>query len=166
MTKNNDIIEGDSKKQLTITRIFNAPPKLVFKTWTDAAHVRQWWGPHGFTNPVCELDARPGGSIYIDMTAPDGVVFPMEGEFKEIDEPHCVVFTSTAFKDEEGNNQLENLNTVTFTEVDATTKMNLRVVVLKSSPEVDAALDGMEEGWNQSLDKLAEYLEKQKSINN
>ena len=73
-----------------------------------------WWGPHRFTNPVCEMDLRPGGRIRIDMRAPDGAVFRMGGCFHEINSPERLVFTSTAFEDEEGLIELENLNTVLF----------------------------------------------------
>jgi uncharacterized protein YndB with AHSA1/START domain len=53
--------------QVVITRTFDEQPDLVFKAWTDPRILAQWWGPKGFTNPVCELDFRPGGTIYIDM---------------------------------------------------------------------------------------------------
>ncbi len=143
---------------LVITRVFDAPRELVFKVWTDPKHMAQWWGPKGFTNPVCELDARPGGAIRIDMRGPDGVTYPMGGVFHEIVEPERLVFTASAFQDEEGNPQLEVLNTVTFAELGGKTKLTLQAVVVKSAPAVAAALAGMEEGWRQSLDRLAEHL--------
>jgi len=145
---------------LVITRIFDAPRDLVFKMWTDSHHMAQWWGPRDFTNPVCEMDVRPGGAIRIDMRGPDGVVYPMGGVFHEIVKPERLVFTSSAFEDEEGNPQLEVLNTVTFAELGGKTKLTLQAVVVKSAPAVAAALAGMEEGWRQSLDKLAQYLAK------
>jgi hypothetical protein len=46
--------------------------------WTDPSHLAQWWGPHGFTNPVCEMDVRPGGALRIVMRAPDGTDYPMK----------------------------------------------------------------------------------------
>ena len=57
---------------VTITRVFDAPRALVWAAWTDPKRMAQWWGPKGFTNPVCELDLRVGGKIRIDMRAPDG----------------------------------------------------------------------------------------------
>ena len=146
------------KRDLVITRTFDAPRELVFKAWTDPTHVAQWWGPKYFTNPVCELDVRPGGAILIHMRGPDGVVYPMKGVFHEIVEPERLVFTSSAFEDEEGNPQLEALNTVTFAEHEGKTKLTLHAVVVKATPAAKGALQGMEEGWNQSLDRLAEYL--------
>ncbi len=150
-----------AERDLVITRVFDAPREIVFKAWTDPEHVAQWWGPKGFTNPVCELDVRPGGAIRIDMRGPDGVVYPMKGIFREILEPERLVVTTSAFEDEDGNPQLEVLNTVTFAEHGGgKTKLTLQAVVVKSAPEVAAALEGMEEGWNQSLDRLADYLAK------
>src|ERR1700730_17678211 len=102
-----------AERQLKITRVFDAPREVVFKAWTDPKQLAQWWGPHGFTNPVCELDARPGGAIRIHMRGPDGTVYPMTGVYKEIGEPERLVFTSAAL-DEKGNPLFEVLNTVTF----------------------------------------------------
>src|SRR3974377_2327336 len=81
-----------AEREITITRVFNAPRALVFKAWTDAAELAQWWGPKGFTNPVCELDVRVGGVIRIHMRSPDGSVYPMKGEFREIVPPERLVF--------------------------------------------------------------------------
>lgn len=46
------------ERELTIVRVFDAPRALVFRVWTDPKHLAQWWGPKGFTNPVCEVDPR------------------------------------------------------------------------------------------------------------
>ena len=158
MTAVNNLNMETPERVLVITRIFDAPRELVFKAWTDPKRLAQWWGPKGFTNPICELDVRPGGAIRIDMTGPDGVVYPTKGVFHEIVEPERLVITTSAFEDEDGNPQLEVLNTVTFTEHNGKTKLTLRAVVVKSAPAVAAALAGMEEGWSQSLDRLAEEL--------
>jgi uncharacterized protein YndB with AHSA1/START domain/DNA-binding transcriptional ArsR family regulator len=66
-----------SVKELVLTREFDARREAVFKAWTDPKQMAKWWGPRGFTNPVCEMDVRPGGKIRIDMCGPDGVVNPM-----------------------------------------------------------------------------------------
>ena len=149
-----------AERELVITRIFDAPRELVWKAWTDPKRLARWWGPNGFTNPVCELDVRPGGAIRIDMTGPDGVLYPIRGVFHEIVEPERLVFTTSAFEDGEGNPQLEVLNTVIFAELGGKTKLALKAVVVKSAPEVAGALAGMEEGWSQSLGRLAEELAK------
>ena len=145
--------------ETTIERVFDAPRELVFKAWTDPAHVARWWGPKGFANPVCEVDARPGGTFLIHMTAPDGAVYPTKGTFHEVVPPERLVVTSTAFDDENGVPQLEVRNTVTFADLGGgRTKLTLHALVLKSTPELQPALAGMNSGWNQSFDKLAESL--------
>jgi uncharacterized protein YndB with AHSA1/START domain len=158
MTDSNNPSPQSAQRELVITRLFNAPRSLVFKAWTDPKHVAQWWGPSGYTNPVCELDVRPGGAIYIEMTGPDGIMIPNKGVFHEIVEPERIVFMTKAFEDEEGNPRLQVLNTVTFVERDGKTELTMRALVIKETSEVAASLAGMEQGWNESLDRLAESL--------
>jgi len=144
---------------LTITRILNAPRDVVFKAWTDPAQLAQWWSPHGFTRSVSELDVRPGGAMRTEMRGPDGAAYPDRGVFHEVVPPERLVFTSVAIADEAGRPLLEVRNTVTFAELDGRTKLTLQAVVVTAAPAVAGALAGMAEGWSQSLDKLAEYLE-------
>jgi uncharacterized protein YndB with AHSA1/START domain len=59
-------------REVTLTRTYDAPRSLVFRMWTDPVHMAQWWGPKLFTNPVCELDVRPGGKIWICHARPQG----------------------------------------------------------------------------------------------
>ena len=63
----------DPKREVTITRVFDAPRALVFKAWTQPEHLSRWWGPHGFTVQVCEMDLRVGGGWHIRMRSPQGV---------------------------------------------------------------------------------------------
>ena len=74
-------------QELTFTRVFHAPRSLVFKAWIEPERLAQWWGPRNFTNPRCEWDFRPGGRIHVDMQGPDGTVYPMVGECREIVPP-------------------------------------------------------------------------------
>ncbi|WP_227010304.1 SRPBCC family protein [Pelagibius marinus] len=144
---------------LTFTREFEAPRELVFRAWTDPIHLAKWWGPEGFTNPVCEFEARPGGRINIDMTAPDSTVYPMSGEVLEIEPPARLVFTSTAFQGADGPPGLKAVNTVTFVEAGDRTTVSLQARVVRAVPEVMDALAGMEAGWTQSLERLAETVD-------
>ena len=146
-----------AEREITITRVFDAPRALVFKAWTDAAMLAQWWGPKGFTNPVCELDPRVGGAIRIHMRAPDGAVYPMDGEIGEIVPPERLVFTNNAL-DGDGNRVTEGLTTVTFTDEGGETKLTLHT---RGAAVVEIAvkyLQGMEYGWTQSIDKLQALL--------
>ena len=102
-------------RELTIVRLFDAPRALVFAAFTDPVHLARWWGPHGFTNPVCEFDARPGGAFRIHMQAPDGTIHVTQGVVREIVKPERLVFT-VALLEDDGSIRLENLTTVTFAE--------------------------------------------------
>jgi uncharacterized protein YndB with AHSA1/START domain len=147
-----------SHRELVITRVFDAPREVVFKAWTDPERLKRWWGPKGFTNPVCEVDLRPGGAIRIHMRGPDGTVYPMTGIFQEIVEPERLVFTSSAL-DKNGNPLFEVLTTVTFLEQSGKTKLTLRASVTKATAEAAPYLAGMEQGWSQSLDRLAQEVD-------
>ncbi len=143
---------------LILERTLNAPRELVFQTWIDPKQLAQWWGPKNFTNPVCEVDARPGGSIRITMQAPDGTLIPTEGSFLEISAPEKIVFSNQAFKDVNGEPQLETLNTITFMEANGKTKLTVQAVVTKAGPNVAVSLASMENGWNESLDRLEQVI--------
>jgi uncharacterized protein YndB with AHSA1/START domain len=129
---------GQARQELVLTRIFGAPRSLVFRTWTDPKHLARWWGPRGFTNPVYELDVRPGGLERLD-------------------------FTSTALEDATGRPLLEILNTITFDDYNGLTKLTLHAGLVtkdfRLTPQVAAALSGMEQGWSESLYRLADELE-------
>ena len=148
-------LESMLGRSLVIERMLDAPRALVFRAWTDPSHVQQWWGPHGFTNPRCEWDARPGGKIHIDMRGPDGTVYPMPGEFHEVVEPERLVFSSSAV-----DGALKVVNTVTFAEAGEKTKMRMEAIVVHVAPEAAFAIAGMEEGWTQTLEKLDRDLEE------
>jgi len=74
--------------------------------------MAQWWGPKNFTNPVCELDVRPGGAWRIVMRAPDGMEYISAGVYSEVAKPERLVFTNNAY-DHEGKSLLEGVTSVT-----------------------------------------------------
>ena len=143
---------------VTLIRVFDAPRALVWKAWTDPKMMAQWFGPRGFTNPICELDVRIGGSLRIVMRGPDGSDYPMKGVFREVSVPERLVFTNIAI-DKEGNHLLEGETTVTFTEKDGKTTLVLETHAVGLLPIAPQMLAGMEAGWTQSIDKLQELVE-------
>jgi uncharacterized protein YndB with AHSA1/START domain len=150
------------EKEMTLTRVINAPRDVIFRAWTDPGQVEKWWGPKDFTNPVCNVDASPGGKILIHMQAPDKAIYPMDGEFHEIIEPVKLVFTSAAL-DKHGNRLFEILNTVIFSDEDGKTKITLHAAVSNITEEGRPYIDGMNEGWNQRIDRLDEFVDKNKN---
>lgn len=145
------------RRVVIITRTVDAPRDLVWKAWTDSRHMAQWWGPNGFTNPVCEMDVRPGGAIYIVMRAPDGVDYPMGGTFREIVKPERLVFTAIA-QDSGGGPVLEQHTEITFEDLGGRTKLTVRASAVGVIPIAAQYLQGMQEGWTQSIDRLEKLL--------
>jgi uncharacterized protein YndB with AHSA1/START domain len=149
--------DKNPRVEVTLTRIFDAPRELVWKAWTDPKLLARWWGPKGFTNPVCEADVRIGGKILIHMQGPDGTVHPMTGTFDEVAEPECLVFRAVPV-DHRGRPLLESLTTVTFHEVDHRTKVIVHASAAPIEPIGSEMLKGMNIGWSQSLERLAELI--------
>jgi uncharacterized protein YndB with AHSA1/START domain len=149
-------------REFVIERTFDAPRQLVFKVWSDPKHVAQWWGPTGWTLPVCKMDFRPGGIWTYCMRGPDGTEGWGRAIYREIVEPERIVYVDT-FADDQGNaleGMPEMVITVDFIEVGGKTK-------LRSTAEFATVADleqtvgmGLEEGIKQTWDRLAEYLAK------
>lgn len=156
----------ESKKELMMSRVLDAPRELVYKAWTDPKMVEQWWGPSGVFIPTCELDVRVGGKINIVMEAGEelgqakGMRWPMEGEYVDLDEPNKIVFKSNAVN--QGRVIFEHETTVTFEEENGQTRMNVHVVVTAVYEGSEYAIAGMEQGWNSQFDKLVEFIKKNK----
>jgi uncharacterized protein YndB with AHSA1/START domain len=145
---------AELEREVRITRVIDAPPALVFEAWIDPRHMAQWWGPEGFTNPVCELDPQRGGAIYILMRAPDGAEQRVTGTFHEIVPPERLVFTVVAV-DGKGKRLVEVLTTVTFVEQSGMTKLTVHARAVGFVELAARMLEGLEAGWTQSLERLA-----------
>lgn len=153
-------------REMSITRVFDAPRETVFRAWTDPKIVAKWWGPRGVTNPICEIDPRPGGSIHIVMEAGkelgsfEGQRWPMKGTFKRVVSPELIEYVSSALDDKRGI-LLEQLVTIKLEVAQGgKTKMSLNIAVTKANKGSEFALSGMEMGFKQMIEKLGEELER------
>lgn len=157
-------------EDIIITRTFNAPAELVFKVWTTPEHIKQWWGPEGFSCPEAKIDLRVGGQYHYCMRTPDGNDAWSGGVFKEI-VPNKRLVVTDYFADEQGNKVSptrfglsadfpeESTVIVTFDEHEGKTTLSVHY-----SPETQEAYDAMlktqmVEGWNSSLDKFQAHVE-------
>ena len=144
-------------RRLSIVRTFDAPRALVWKMWTDPAHVAAWFSPEHFTTPVVRMDVRPGGAIHMVMRAPDGQDHPFDGRFISLDEPGQLVMR-TWINLPDGSTWFAVEQTVRFEEVDGRTIQHFSAEVLEAREDAIGPLSGMEMGWSQSLDKLAAHI--------
>jgi uncharacterized protein YndB with AHSA1/START domain len=157
------------EQELVITRVFNAPRDLVWKAWTEPDLFKQWWGPKGFTAPVSTIDLRVGGRYLSCMRSPRGQEFWSTGLYSEIVPLERIVYTDS-FSDEKGNVvpatyygmstefPFEMRVTITFEDQRGHTAMTLRHAGIPAGEMSDMT----RAGWNQSFDKLAEVLNRDK----
>jgi uncharacterized protein YndB with AHSA1/START domain len=154
-----DFVEN-ADREIFITREFNAPRELVWEAMTDPQHVIHWWGPHGFSTTIEEMDVRPGGVWKHVMHGPDGVNYPNKSVFKEIVRPERIVY-SHGGKRENGPG-VSFVSTWTFEALAVDkTKVTIRMVFPSSSDRDFVVKEfGAIEGGKQTLERLGEYLPK------
>jgi len=162
----------DETQRMMIVRIFDAPREVVWKAWTEPKYVAQWWGPKGFTAPVCKMDFRVGGKSLYCMRSPDGQEFWSAVEYVEI-VPYEKIVSLMYFADAQGNKvdpaqmgieheAIEGAYDVTLFEDlgDGKTKLTF----IGNEPMESAKNSGQLEGWNQILDKVAAVVEEMAAV--
>ncbi len=159
------------KKQLIITRLFNAPRALVWKAWTEPGYIKRWWGPKGFISPFARIDLRVGGVYLFCMQSPDGQDFWSTGVYRLVI-PEEQIVISDSFADDKGNIvpashygmsgdwPKELLITVTFEEQKGRTKLTLKHEGIPPGEMLE--MTGT--GWNESFDKLEKVFEEEKAV--
>jgi uncharacterized protein YndB with AHSA1/START domain/uncharacterized membrane protein YphA (DoxX/SURF4 family) len=166
--------KATSDREWVIYRVFDASRELVWQAWTDPKLMAQWWGPRAFANPVCELDVRPGGAYRIVMRSSDGVEYPVKGVYHEVAEPERLVMSVDCSEHPaewqdlvkpsrakgEDNPAGKMQSTVSLEDVGGKTRLTIRMR-FESAAIRDALLKiGMNEGWNESLERLEPILAK------
>lgn len=145
-----------SDRETVMTRVFDAPRRLVFEAHSKCEHVSRWWGPRGSTLSTCEMDFRPAGAWRYVVRGTDGEDSPFKGVFREIVPPERLVWTF--IYDVEPYSVHETIETLIFTEQDG--KTTLTNTSLYPSVEVRDGMiaSGMEAGARETLDRLEEHL--------
>jgi uncharacterized protein YndB with AHSA1/START domain len=142
-------------QEVVVTRVVDAPRRVVFDAWTNPRHVPHWMtGPEGWTMPVCEIDLRPGGSWHFVWRKSDGSEMAMTGTYREVVPPERVVHTESW-----GPEWPETLNTLVLRESGGQTIMTL-TIRYPSKEARDAALQtGMRGGMDESYARLDQLLD-------
>lgn len=92
VTSRSTVLTPANEPVIVITRTVAAPRELVFRCYTDPVHLVHFWGPHGSSMPVCELDLRPGGVWRQVLQFREGEPFPVTYVFLELEPPERIVF--------------------------------------------------------------------------
>lgn len=158
--------------QFAITRVFDAPRELVWKAWTDADDLLQWWSPKGFKTLSTKVDLTPGGIYHYGLEAPDGHKFWGRFVYREIVAPEKLVFV-LSFSDENagiGRHFLnpkwpaEILTTVTLADKGGKTELSLRSHPINATAEelkiFEDGAPSMQAGFGGTFDQLADFLAK------
>ncbi len=148
-------------ERMVVTKVFDAPPELVWKAWTDPQYVMQWWGPKGFSCPACQMDVRVGGKSLLCMKTPDGYEGWNAIEYHEI-VLHEKIVSSMYFSDSAGN-KIDPAELGMEEAIDGAYDVTLfedlgngqtKLTYIGNEPMASAKESGQFYGWVETLDKI------------
>jgi uncharacterized protein YndB with AHSA1/START domain len=151
MAQQHDTSNTTADRELTITRLLNAPKELVWEVFTNPDHIKNWWGPNGFTNTISTMEVKAGGEWHLIMHGPDGTdyknksVFTEVVKYKKIAYQHVSApkFLATITFEEQGNKTF-----ITWHMLFESTEQFIQVVKTFKA----------DEGLKQNVNKLEVYL--------
>jgi uncharacterized protein YndB with AHSA1/START domain len=153
------------EKEITIVRVVDASAERVWKAWTDPKELVQWWGPNDVTIPECEVDLRVGGRFYIVMEAGEamgpykGTKWPMLAEFTAVEPNTKLAYNAMAWTEgAKEETTIDQTTEIMLTEENGKTKVEVKAAIHKTGPKAGMAVQGMEYGFNQQLDKLNAFV--------
>jgi uncharacterized protein YndB with AHSA1/START domain len=148
-------------REIVMTRVFSAPRRLVFDAVSKPELFVRWFGPRGWSVPVCEMDLRPGGAYHYVLRRADGTEFSMRGEYRAIEPPERLVYTEAFEGFSEAGWRPEDATVVTLVLTEQDGQTTWTATSLYPSQAVrDAAIQSKEAwvGAVESFERLAEVL--------
>jgi len=151
------ITQETATKELSISRLLNAPRELVWEVWTKPEHLTHWWGPNGFSTTTSEMNVTPGGVWRFMMHGPDGKDYPNKIIFIEVVKPELLVYNHSG---EDETDDVKFHVTASFEKRGTRTFLSMR-----SEFETAEMLEkvvrefGAKEGMQQTIGRLEEYVE-------
>jgi uncharacterized protein YndB with AHSA1/START domain len=143
---------------LRVSRTFHARRETVFKAWSTADHVKNWFSPQTYSVPEAKVDMRVGGAFEVCMLAPSGTKHWTRGTFVEVT-PHSRLVIDMHATDLDGRKLFRAYTEVTFTEAVAGTTMDVVQTYTFVDPAMAAPMvAGAPEGWRTTLDKLGQEV--------
>ncbi len=161
MMQQDETMVPESEREVSISRVFDAPARLLFEAYARPEHVKRWFGPRGWPLTLVEIDFRPGGRFRFGMTGPDGTPNPpFGGEYLEI-VPNQKIVYDNAF---EAPGSPKMVVTITYDEAPAppgarpSTTMTIRTVFESLAMMHEYVGHGMMDGYGSALDQLEEVV--------
>ena len=143
-------------RELILTRDIDAPRENLYRAWTEAELLKQWFAPKPLTTPVAELDVRPGGGNLIVMKMPDGTEMPNRGQYLEVIPNQKLVFTDAFLGGWVPSAKPFMTVVLTFEDLGAgRTRYTARVLHWTDEDRATHEAMGFHTGWGQCADQLA-----------
>jgi len=156
-------------KEVVFARTYDTSPETVWQAWTDPEMIKQWWGPNNVTIPECEIDLWVGGKIYIVMEAGEamgpykGTKWPMLGEFTTVEPNLTLSYTAKAWTEgQKEETTIDQTTELTLTEAGGKTEIKIRAAIYKTGSKAGMAVQGIQAGFTQQLEKLNDFLSPKK----
>lgn len=147
----------NKSNEIHISRLYDAPVKMVWDAWTDPEQAAQWWGPRGFTITTHSKDLRVGGIWHYTMHGPDGTDYPNKTLYHEVEKYRLLAYDHGGYDDRPPVFSVR----VTFAEVGKKTQMEMTMTLPTPEAAEETRKFIKKAGGNGTWDRLAEYLEKE-----
>jgi uncharacterized glyoxalase superfamily protein PhnB/uncharacterized protein YndB with AHSA1/START domain len=138
-------------REISVSRLFNAPIELVWEVWTNPEHIKNWWGPNGFTNTISTMDVKPSGKWKLVMHGPDGKDYKNESVFKEVVKHKKLVYEHVSFPKFIATIEFESRADKTFIHWQMLFESREELIDVVKKFKAD-------EGLKQNMEKLEVYL--------
>ncbi|MDE3214192.1 MAG: SRPBCC domain-containing protein [Bacteroidota bacterium] len=140
-------------RELSLSRVVNAPVSLVWEVWTQPEHIRHWWGPNGFRSSISQMEVSKGGMWELIMHGPDGTDYPNRSRFREIVKHKRISFDHIS--------DPRFTFTADFTDLGDKTQIDIRMVFESAAIKNKVVTEfGAAEGMVQNVERLDFYLQK------
>jgi uncharacterized glyoxalase superfamily protein PhnB/uncharacterized protein YndB with AHSA1/START domain len=146
-------------REIKISRLFNAPVDLVWEVWTSPEHIKNWWGPNGFTNTITKMDVKPEGEWDLVMHGPDGTDYKNKSIFKEVVKHKKLVYEHITGPKFIATVEFESQGDKTFIQWQMLFETKEDLIQTVKTFKAD-------EGLRQNIEKLNAYLEARFNIQN
>jgi uncharacterized protein YndB with AHSA1/START domain len=147
--------DNTADREIKVSRLLNAPISLVWEVWTNPDHLKNWWGPNGFTNTITGMTVEPDGEFNLTMHGPDGKNYKNTSVYMEVEKEKKIVYRHTSYP--------QFIATIEFEKRDDKTFLTWHMLFeTKEVFESVVKQFKADEGLKQNIEKLEIYLQSRK----